>query len=163
MFRIKHLSFYTFHMWNQFKRTKEGYCIDIQCDFLNLIMLLAHLRWKLKWAFLIAWLASSVCLSVRLSVRLWTFHIFDFFSRTTGPISTKLGTKHPWVKRIQVRSNEGPRPFPSGYNKEIVKIHWRTFKLPSPEPVGQFQPKSKIGWRMYNFYQWRASHFSKGR
>ena len=31
-----------------------------------------------------------------------------FFSRTTEPISTKLGTKHPWVKGIQVCSNEGP-------------------------------------------------------
>ena len=25
-----------------------------------------------------------------------------FFSRTTGPISTKLGTMHPWMKGIQV-------------------------------------------------------------
>ena len=31
-----------------------------------------------------------------------------FFSRTTEPISTKLGTKHPWVKGIQVCSNEEP-------------------------------------------------------
>ena len=23
-----------------------------------------------------------------------------FFSRTTGPISTNLGTKHPWIKEI---------------------------------------------------------------
>ena len=34
----------------------------------------------------------SVCLSVCLSVRLLTFHIFNFFSRTTGPILTKVGT-----------------------------------------------------------------------
>ena len=26
----------------------------------------------------------------------------------TGPISTKLGTRHSWVKGIQVCSNEGP-------------------------------------------------------
>ena len=26
-----------------------------------------------------------------------------FFSRTTGPILTKLGTKHPWVKRNYAR------------------------------------------------------------
>ena len=26
-------------------------------------------------------------------------------------ILTKFGTKHPWVKRIQVYSNEGPHPF----------------------------------------------------
>ena len=30
------------------------------------------------------------------------------FSRTTGPILTKLGTKHPWVKGIHVCSNEEP-------------------------------------------------------
>ena len=29
-------------------------------------------------------------------------HIFIFFSRATGPVSTELGTKHPWMKRIQV-------------------------------------------------------------
>ena len=35
----------------------------------------------------------------------------------------KIKTKHPWVKGIQVCSNEGPRPFPRGDNYEIVKIH----------------------------------------
>ena len=30
------------------------------------------------------------------------------FSRTTGPILTKLGKKHPWVKMIQFCSNEKP-------------------------------------------------------
>ena len=33
-----------------------------------------------------------------------------FFFSTTGPISIKLGTKHPWVKGIQVYSNEGTCP-----------------------------------------------------
>ena len=46
-----------------------------------------------------------------------------FFSRTTGPISIKLGTIHSRVKGIQVRSNEGLRPFPGGDNNEIGKIH----------------------------------------
>jgi hypothetical protein len=54
-------------------------------------------------------LLSVVCLSVRLSVH---FYIFDFFSRTTGPILTRLGTNHPWVKGIQVCSNEGDSPSP---------------------------------------------------
>jgi hypothetical protein len=35
---------------------------------------------------------SGVSLSVRLSVN---FYIFDFFSRTSGPNLTKLGTNHP--------------------------------------------------------------------
>ena len=36
--------------------------------------------------------------------------LFIVFSRITGPISTKLGTKHLWVKGIHICSNEGPRP-----------------------------------------------------
>ena len=39
-------------------------------------------------------LLSFVCLFVHLQ----TFHIFNFFSRTAGPILTKLGGKHPWMK-----------------------------------------------------------------
>ena len=46
----------------------------------------------------------SVCSSVNFS------HL-NFFSRTAGPISTKLGTKYPWVKGIQVCLNEGPALF----------------------------------------------------
>ena len=46
-----------------------------------------------------------------------------FFIRTTGPISTKLGTKHLWVMGIQICSNEKPRPFLRGDNNERVKIH----------------------------------------
>ena len=51
--------------------------------------------------------------------------IFSYSSpaRTTGSISTKLGTKYPWVKGSQVCANEGPRPFPRGDNFEILKIH----------------------------------------
>ena len=56
---------------------------------------LAHLNWK-QWALLINCHLSSVYLSICLS-----FHIFNFFSRTSGPISTKLGTKHSWVKKTQ--------------------------------------------------------------
>ena len=37
------------------------------------------------------------------------------FSRTTGPISTKLGTMHPWVTGIKVYSNEGPHKLESTY------------------------------------------------
>ena len=63
---------------------------------------------------------SVVCLS--------TFHIFIFFSRTTGSISTKLGTKHAWVVVIQVCLNEKPHPSISGYNIEIVKCDLRLFQ-----------------------------------
>ena len=37
------------------------------------------------------------------------------FSRTTGPISTKLGTMHPWVTGIKDSSNEGPRKLENTY------------------------------------------------
>ena len=42
-----------------------------------------------------------------------------------GPISTKLGTKHPWVKGIQFCPNERPRPFPRTNNYEIAKLQLR--------------------------------------
>ena len=48
-----------------------------------------------------------------------------FFSRTAEPISTQLSISHPWVKRIQVCSNEGSQPFRRGKYHEIVKLHWR--------------------------------------
>jgi hypothetical protein len=38
---------------------------------------------------------SIICLAACLSVCLLDFYIFDFFSRTTGPISTNVGTNHP--------------------------------------------------------------------
>ena len=46
-----------------------------------------------------------------------------FFSRTTWPISTKTDTRYPWMKWIQVCSNEGPRPFPRVDNNERAKKH----------------------------------------
>ena len=54
-----------------------------------------------------------------------------FFSRTTGPISPKFSTMHPWVKGIQIQvcSNEGLRPFPRGDNYNIAKIHSLNFQI----------------------------------
>jgi hypothetical protein len=46
-----------------------------------------------------------------------------FFSRTTGPILTRLGTNHPWVNGTQVCSKEGDSPFPRGHNSESVRMH----------------------------------------
>ena len=74
-------------------------------------------------------LLSVVCLSVCPSVCLLTFHIFDFFSRTTGPNSTKLGTHHPWVKGLQVCSNEGPGFLQRGDNHENAKVGWCHLKI----------------------------------
>ena len=75
-------------------------------EFFSFLDFLAHLSWKLKWAFLITRCPASVCLAVRLSICLSVnFYIFDFFSKTAGPILTRLGTNHLWVKGIQVCSN----------------------------------------------------------
>ena len=57
---------------------------------------------------------------------------FIFFFRTTEPISTKLGTKHPWVKGIQ-----------TGYNYNIAKIHWRNLKIFFSKITGTISAKLK--------------------
>jgi hypothetical protein len=51
------------------------------------------------------------------------------FSRTIGPILTRLGTHHVWVKGIQVCSKEGGSLFSRGYNSERLKIHWKFLKI----------------------------------
>jgi hypothetical protein len=84
---------------------------------------LAHLNWKLKWTFLIAHCPASICPSV---CKLLHFYLI---SRITGPILTRLGTNHSWVKRIQVCSKEGDSPSPRGYNSGRVKIHWKFLKI----------------------------------
>jgi hypothetical protein len=49
-------------------------------------------------------------------------HLKIFFSRTTGPILTRLGINH-WGGGILVCSNEGDCPSPRGDNSKRVKIH----------------------------------------
>jgi hypothetical protein len=46
-----------------------------------------------------------------------------FFSRTSWPILTRLGTNYPWVKGIQICSKKGDSPSSRGDNSERVKIH----------------------------------------
>jgi hypothetical protein len=66
-------------------------------------------------------------------------HLKIFFSRTSGPILTRLGTHHPWRERIQVSLKEGDRPSPRGDDSERVKIHGKFLKSSSPEPECQNQ------------------------
>ena len=88
-------------------------------------------------------------------------------SRTTGPISTKLNTEHPWVKGIQFLSNEGLALFLRGDNSKNWKKILTTFeKKSSPEPLGQIQPnmtKSILGEGNLIFFKLRAMHFIKER
>ena len=109
-----------------------------------------------------------------------------FFSKTTEPISTKLGTKHPWVKGIQISSKKGPRPFPRGDNYEIAKIHLWNLKIfyrttgpistklgtmhpwvkeiqvysneePCPFPRGDNYEKAKIHWWNLKIFFYRTT------
>ena len=73
-------------------------------------------------------LSSVVCLSVCLSFCPFVCKLFTF-SSSSGQISTKLGTKHPWGKGIQFSSNEGPRPFPRGDNYENKLTNFKNLLL----------------------------------
>ena len=57
--------------------------------------------------------------------RLWPA-LKIFFLRITGPVSTELVTKHPWVLGNHVCSNEGHVLF---QGEIIVKIYWHTLKI----------------------------------
>ena len=73
-----------------------------------------------------------------------------FFSIATEPISTKFGTKHPWVHvmGIQIHKNKGPCPFPRGHNNKTAKIHWQILKIFFSRTTGpiSFKPGSKHPW-----------------
>jgi hypothetical protein len=146
------------------------HCIIVSVSRLTILSLvycyltqtfLAHLSWKLKWAILIAFCLSSVFLYVN-------FYIFDLFSRTTGPILTKLGTNHPWgswSEGIQFCPNEGDWLSPRGHNSKRVKIQWQFLKS-SPQPAGQIQSNLVhiiFGWREFKFFKYRAMSSFKGR
>jgi hypothetical protein len=63
------------------------------------------------------------------NVKMGWDHLKIFFSRTTGPILTRLSTNHLWRKRIQVSLKEGDRPSSRGDNRERVKIDRKIFKI----------------------------------
>ena len=75
-------------------------------------------------------------------VKLYWKYLKIIFSRTTEPISTKLGTKHPWVKGIQVF-------------------------IFSPRTIGLISTElcTNHSWvqSFKNLIKWRAVPFSKGR
>ena len=50
---------------------------------------------------------------------------FISFSRTTGPISTKLGTKHPWEKGSQNKTNK---------DHSFLKKELNVFSSPNQHP-----------------------------
>ena len=90
------------------------------------------------------------------------FHNYlALFSKTTGPISTKLGTKRPWVKGIYVCSNERPIAFQGEIITTFIKYFDEFKKSSSPEPLGQSQSNLAIsipGWRGFKIVCMGRSH-----
>jgi hypothetical protein len=77
-------------------------------------------------------------------------HLKIFFSRTTGPILTRLRTNHPWWEGIQVCTHEGDCPSPRGDNSKRVKIHRNFLKIffsrtsrPTSIKLGRNYPRVK--------------------
>ena len=62
--------------------------------------------------------------------------LFTLSSSSSESISTKLGTKHPWVKGIQVCLNKGSIHFPRGENNKIREIHRRNFNMFFSRTIG---------------------------
>ena len=79
----------------------------------------------------------------------WILKIF--FSRTAGPISTKLGTNLLRVKGIQVCSNEGLFSRTTGL---ISTFGWREFKFVQMKGSALFQGKiiAKMHWRILKIF-----------
>ena len=90
--------------------------------------------WIFLLMFIFAKLLNMIAAILEFACKLWhsTVHwqnLKIFFSKTTRPISTKLSTIHPWVKGIQVSSNEGHRHFLRGDYYEIAKIHRQNLNI----------------------------------
>ena len=85
-----------------------------------------------------------------------------FFSRTTGPISTKFGTKHTWVNGVKVVQLKGCAFFPRGGNYLIAKIHWQNINT-FCRTTGQIYPSfavSSLKWQGFKIVQMKGhTHF----
>jgi hypothetical protein len=57
------------------------------------------------------------------NVKMGWGHLKIFFSRTTGPNLTRLGTNHPCGNGIQICLIEVDIPSPRGDNSKRLKIH----------------------------------------
>jgi hypothetical protein len=57
------------------------------------------------------------------------FILKKIFSRTSRPISIKLGITHPRIKGILNCSNKGPGPLQRGDNLKNAKMGWGHLKI----------------------------------
>ena len=90
-------------------------------------------------------------------------HSKIFFSRTTGPNTTKLAWKHPQIEQIQVCSNQGPR-VQDGATPGVQSLYIGLYrkiiqKSSSPEPLDQIPPNlhgSILRQSRFKFVQTKA-------
>ena len=90
-----------------------------------------------------------------------------FFSRTDGLISTKLGTKHPWVKGIQVVFKWRAQPFSRRDKRRNSENSLTELKTSSPEPLShlnQIWHNAFLGDEDSILLKWNGPHlFFQGR
>ena len=77
-------------------------------------------------------------------------HLLILFSRTIKPISTKLGTKYPWGRGIQVCSNEWSCPFTRGITMRLFNIAFLRWSM---WHMGLFFNIQYVSCSVYYWYQ----------
>jgi hypothetical protein len=77
-------------------------------------------------------------------------HLKFFFTRTTGPIITRLDTNHPWGKGIKVSSNEWESSSPRGDNSKKSK---NTLKL-NKKKIFFSRTSRPNSMKLITNYQW---------
>jgi hypothetical protein len=55
--------------------------------------------------------------------------LLKIFTRTSRPISIRIGTNNVWVKGILNCSNKGPDPLQRGDNHKNAKLGWGRLKI----------------------------------
>ena len=90
---------------------------------------------------------------------------FCFYSRSTGPSSTKLGTKHYRVMRIQIYSNEMPSLFQGKNNSKKQKNLFIDILKSSSASTGPISTKlaTKHLWFMDSLFKRSTTPLYKGR
>ena len=83
----------------------------------------------------------------------------DGGERDTNQFFSSPELKHPWVKGIQVCSNEGPRPFSREIIKKLEKYFdkFKNFFSRTAGPISTKLGKINFGWREFKFVQLKAS------
>ena len=98
--------------------------VTVQCNDLTFLALWIEM---LMWVFLMKFVLRR---------RLNSFHSFVFFSRTTGPILTKLGIiKHSWMEKGDLNLFNWKtmrKDFSEGdeCNSNLVNICWQLLNVP---------------------------------